>query len=276
MPAGRDFEAYHQHDALWNNFTFHNHAYLEVYFFISGSVHIMVEDRLYHIQPWDMLIFPPGAMHKNIPLGSNENYERAYFYATESFLRSVSDPDCDFCDIINYAAKNKLNHFHLTEELGRSLLQKIDGIIGVSGDPSALSRVINRCQMTILLASVCEIIQNFNADTAAAVNTRTSQILHYINHHFTEPISLDDLAAHFYISKYHLLREFKEYTGTTVHQYLISKRVVYAQLLLQHGASPMQAAQDCGFTDYAGFFRAFRRLASASPQEYAKTLGPRE
>lgn len=270
MPADRDFEVYHHRDVVWTNFTFHNHPFMEVYFFISGSVRIMVEDLLYNIQPWDMLIFPANAMHKNIPLGNNENYERAYFYVSESFLRSVSEPECNLFDLFSHAVKNRQFHFRLTEEVGRALLEKMDGIIAWADDPSATGHMINRCQMTILLASVCQAIQNSSADPSAAVTAKAAQVLHYINQHFTEPISLDTLAGHFYLSKYYLLREFKEYTGTTVHQYMIRKRIVYAQLLLQRGTSPMQAANACGFADYAGFFRAFKRLTGISPQEYAK------
>ena len=270
MPVGREYEAYHPFDALWNNFTFHSHAYMEIFFFISGSIQIIVEDRRYNIQPWDMLIFPPGIMHKNTPLGNNANYERAYFYASESFLRSISGPECNLYEMFHHAARNKLHHFHLTEEIGKDILQKIDGIIALADDASPTRQMINRCQMMILLASVCQLIQDFSADTSSVTTARTAQILHYLNQHFTEALTLDDLAAHFYISKYHLLREFKEYTGTTVHQYLMEKRIVYAQLLLQQGTSPVQAAQACGFTDYAGFFRAFKRAALISPQEYAK------
>ena len=276
MPAGRDFELYHMFHEIWNNFAFHSHPFYEIYFFISGSVQIMVEDRLYEIQPWDMLVFPPGVMHKNTPVDNNVNYERAYFYATENFLRSVSEPECDLAEIFSHAAKNKQHHFHLGEILGRTVLEKMDGIIGKADDASAIGQLINRCQMTILLASVCEIIQNFTADSSAAVSAKSAQILHYLDQRFTQPISLDTLAGQFYISKYHLLREFKEYTGTTVHQYLIGKRVVYAQLLLQHGTTPMQAATACGFADYAGFFRAFKRLTGVSPQEYARTRTMKE
>ena len=271
MPANREFEAYHLRDEEWNHFVFHSHAFWEIYFFVRGSVKIMAEDQLFDIQPWDMMIFPPGTMHKNIPVGRNCDYERAYFYVSDSFLRSVSRPEYNIADIMGKAMKNKRYHFHLTEEAGRDILRKIDEVIRNGSDLEVISQLINRCQMIIVVATVCGLIDNSTADHSAVAETKAAQILHYINLHFTESLSLDDLAGHFYISKYHLLREFKEYTGTTVHQYLIRKRIVYAQLLLQQGTGPMQAAQACGFADYAGFFRAFKRMTGSSPQEYAQS-----
>ena len=273
MPPGRDFEAYRHFNRVWNNFLFHSHPFFEFFFFINGSISIMAEEKRFQIQPWDMFIFPPGVMHRNTPVGENINYERAYFYVTENFVRSVSEPECSLADILHYAVKNKQYHFHLGEEAGKEMMRKLDGVIGMADRPGATAQLINRCQMTILLASVCEILRDSNADPSSATEAKAAQVLRYINLHFADPISLDTLAGQFYLSKYHLLREFKDYTGTTIHQYLIQKRIVYAQLLLQQGAMPMQAANACGFSDYPCFFRTFKRLTGLSPKQYAGTQG---
>lgn len=270
MPADQDFQAYHTVDEVWNNFIMHSHPYIEVYFFISGSIEIMVEDHLYQIQPWDMLIFPAGVMHKNMPVGNNLNYERAFIYATDNLLCSASRPECNLYEIFHTAAKNGQHHFRAGEEAVRNIVEKIDGVIALADDPSPSAQLINYCQMVIVLTLVSDIIRVPASNGFAAPDFKVSQILNYLNGHFTEEISLNDLANRFYTSKFHLLREFKEYTGTTIHQYLMEKRLVYAQLLLQSGTAPMEAAAACGFTDYAGFYRAFKRSTLVSPQEYQK------
>ena len=90
----------------------------------------------------------------------------------------------------------------------------------------------------------------------------------YINEHLTESLTLDELAAKFYVSKYYLLHAFKEYANLSVHQYIISKRIIHAQILLQDGVSPGEAARDSGFNDYAGFYRAFVKQTGMTPQQY--------
>ena len=50
------------------------------------------------------------------------------------------------------------------------------------------------------------------------------QVISYINAHIDKALSLEDLAAEFFISKYHLLHKFKEHTKTTVHQYILMKK----------------------------------------------------
>ncbi len=49
-------------------------------------------------------------------------------------------------------------------------------------------------------------------------------VLHYINEHYSESLTLDQLAEQFFISKYHLLRKFDAQVGTTVHRYILQKR----------------------------------------------------
>ena len=73
--------------------------------------------------------------------------------------------------------------------------------------------------------------------------------------------------------KYHMLHEFKEKTGTSIHQYLLMKRIVYAQMLMKNGASSVQAAHDSGFEDYTGFYRAFKSRTGYAPTEYIRYLG---
>ena len=53
-----------------------------------------------------------------------------------------------------------------------------------------------------------------------------------------------------------------------MHQYILYKRVIYAQHLLRQGVSPGNAAKESGFNDYAGFYRAFVRQNNLTPQAY--------
>jgi len=54
-------------------------------------------------------------------------------------------------------------------------------------------------------------------------------VLHYINEHYSEPLTLDQLSEKFFISKYHLLRKFDAQVGTTVHRYILQKRLLNAK-----------------------------------------------
>ena len=276
MPAGHEFEVYHPTDDNWHSVIFHSHPFYEFYIFLRGGVHIMVEEQLFEdVQPYDLFIFPPGYMHQNIPALTGGSYTRAYFYITESFLRGMSQPECDLSELVSLVTEHKRFHFRLGEERCLPLLRQMDELIGAQGALRPADQLINRCRMAILVAALCQAAVDLPRDGAVAANNRAAKVMRYINRHVTEPVSLDGLAEHFFISKYHLAREFKQYTGSSIHQYILEKRVVYAQLLMQRGVPPAEAAEECGFSDYTGFFRAFKTRTGHSPQEYVKVLSGR-
>ena len=84
--------------------------------------------------------------------------------------------------------------------------------------------------------------------------------------------TLDALAERFFISKYHLLRKFEAQVGTTVHRYILQKRLLNAKQLLAGGLAPSEVCTYCGFGDYANFYRAFRAEYGTTPRQYVQSL----
>ena len=69
----------------------------------------------------------------------------------------------------------------------------------------------------------------------------------------------------FYISKYYMMRLFKQETGYTLGHYISQKRLLLAKELLSSGVSVTQACFDCGFKDYSTFSRAYKQLFDETP-----------
>jgi AraC family transcriptional regulator len=91
----------------------------------------------------------------------------------------------------------------------------------------------------------------------------------FIQHHYAEPISLDDIAAAAHLSPYHLARLFKQATGHTPHQYLIQVRANSARALLTSGAgerSLADVATAVGFADQSHLTRHFKRQFGITPK----------
>ena len=102
--------------------------------------------------------------------------------------------------------------------------------------------------------------------SASAADEKIAAILQYLACHLTEPVSIDDLAAKFYISKYHMMRRFRAQTGYTIHAYLTGKRLMLAREKIASGVPMMEAACRSGFGDYSAFSRAYRKQFGQSPR----------
>ena len=95
------------------------------------------------------------------------------------------------------------------------------------------------------------------------------QIRDYLSSHHTEKISLDELSRLFFLSKYHLVREYRKHFGTTPGNDLISHRISHAKSLLRFGSQSVEEiAIQCGFHSSAYFIRMFRQAENMTPLEY--------
>lgn len=102
-----------------------------------------------------------------------------------------------------------------------------------------------------------------------------SKIQQYLNHHFEEPISLDDIARDVCYSKYHLLRMYKELTGKTIFEAVRCLRLTKAaQSLQNHDNKVVDVAMKIGFNSHDGFTRAFNRQFGITPQKYKEEVPP--
>ena len=94
-------------------------------------------------------------------------------------------------------------------------------------------------------------------------------ICSYINDHCTEALSIDALASMAGFSKYHFSRLFKQFTGISCYEYLISRRLAYAErLLLQPDLSITEVAMQSGFNSLSTFNRIFKTAKSCTPSSY--------
>lgn len=107
-----------------------------------------------------------------------------------------------------------------------------------------------------------------------SMSMKLNQVRSYIDTNFTNRLLLEDLAEQFYISKYHLSREFKKAYGITIGAYLLSCRIGLAKRLLRFSSKPIEEiAMLCGIPDTSYFTKVFRKSEQMTALEYRKKWG---
>lgn len=270
MLNNRAFEAYHVvTDGGFGMPAFHTHDHYEFYLYVAGNADITVEEKHYTPEPYALFIYPPGVMHRCTNQNEMGRYERVYSYASMDFLKEISTSDFPMLQILEKAMTKHIYGYHLGAKAASRLIEQMDEIIHHAHLTSPAEQMLNRCRMIMLLVTICQSIGE-TAEERLSASGQIHQVFAYINDHLAEPLSLDALSAHFYVSKYYLLHAFKQYANVSVHQYIINKRIASAQNLLREGKSPGEAARMCGFNDYAGFYRAFVKQTGMAPQIFSK------
>lgn len=93
--------------------------------------------------------------------------------------------------------------------------------------------------------------------------------LDYIDSHYTEELTLDNIADFSGFSKYHFTRLFKQYTDSTFYDYLIYRRIKAAEELLANPElSITEIALQSGFSSISTFNRIFKQKKGCTPSEY--------
>lgn len=98
--------------------------------------------------------------------------------------------------------------------------------------------------------------------------TTVGRIVIYIEEHLAEQLSLERMAEEARLSKFQLIRRFRDELGSTPWKYLVGKRVEKAKELLEQGVPPGQTAVETGFYDQSHMHRAFREETGQTPKAY--------
>ena len=102
-------------------------------------------------------------------------------------------------------------------------------------------------------------------ETMTDEETVITRVIEYLNLRLDREISLDELAQHFFVSKYYLCHAFRKHTGVSVFNYLNAKRIAKAQHLLEMGEPATSVAYQVGFRNYSSFYRTFCKLTGHAP-----------
>ena len=268
-----DFRLFHLRGAMEESVDWHYHTFHKIIEFLGGESGYGVEGKQYLLQPGDLVLVPQGCIHRP-EAEPNAPYERRILYLSPEFLRRAGG-SCDLAACFDRAREEfrfvvhpadgtgggqltALEHAEREDAFGRELLAQsllFQFLIG-----------LNRAMADDLLQYA----------KPAAYDQKIESILRYLSEHLTEPVSIDDLAARFFVSKYHMMRQFRAQTGYTIHGYLTGKRLMFARAMIAAGTPVLQASEESGFGDYSAFLRAYRKQFGAAPNQEKRANTPQK
>ena len=271
-----DFRLFHLKDDKGVRTEYHYHEFCKLLLVLSGSGSYTVEGLRYPLSSGDVVLLGSHCVHKS-EFEQGRPYERIILYISPELLRRTSSDDCDLESCFSGQASPVLRlqetafqRFRaLAAELERELAEKRYGSVLISnGLLLRLLVEIGRCRETkggqwaLPEAPKSPVIQ---------------MVLEYLEQNLDHPLSVDTLAEQCYTSKFHLMRLFRQETGSTIHNYITERRLFLARDLMAHGINSTDACFRSGFGSYSSFSRAFSKLFGTTPtgrpgKERADTL----
>lgn len=265
-----DFEVYRYRSTYLNEVALHHHDFYEVYLLLRGRVAYTVENRIYQVRPGDIMLISPLELHQARISTDAEPYERIVLWVARSYLESLSSAKTSLTRCFDTAVPGHSNLLRPSPQVSTDFRRRLEQLGALHSQQDYGSDLLDKCCLVELLVALNRAVAEAAAQPADCTCDRVvDQVVEYINEHYNEPLTLDDLSERFFISKYHLLRKFDRQVGTTVHRYILQKRLLIAKQLLGSGLAPSEVCQHCGFGDYANFYRAFRAEYRITPRQYA-------
>ena len=263
-------EIYHYRDAYHNDVALHHHDFYEIYFFLNGDVNYIIEGRTYSLLPGDLLLISPLELHQPLITPEKRAYERIVLWMNRQFIEQFGSDTVSLTRCFDVSNPNHTNLLRLNPQQRQRVAELLNRLLDESRNNNYARELAMTALMTEFLVEVNRISasKTNGPDPESRSAPLVAEVLDYINEHYHEPLTLDSLAAQFFVSKYHLLHEFNRHVGTSVYRYIIQRRLIIARQMLADGLSPTDVYQQCGFGDYANFYRAFKAEYHMSPKQY--------
>ena len=124
------------------------------------------------------------------------------------------------------------------------------------------------------LVTLTRTLLNYQAQSASLVRVTpraeaaVEKVRAYLDETLHSPVSLEQVADHAQMSKFHLSKLFKHVVGLSPHAYGMSLRVHEAKRALKRLEPLAHIAFDLGFSDQAHFTRTFKRYVGMTPGQY--------
>lgn len=267
-----DFEVFHYRDARFSGVPVHQHDFYEVYFFISGNVEYSVEGKIYEMKKGDILLINPLELHQPRITPDQGDYERIVLWINKDYLFSLSSNDTSLTRCFDNTNPDHTNLLRLSYSAQEQLGIMLSELIKEQNSEIYAKDLACKALLLRILVELNRLCVSYREkhETESTLSPFILSVLDYINQHYCEKLSLSSVASEFYVSKYYLSHTFNSVVGTSVHRYITLKRLIHAKQMLTSGIKPTTVAANCGFNDYAGFYRAFTGEYGITPAEYCK------
>ena len=268
-----NFRLFHLRSAGGSQVDYHYHEFCKMLLLISGSGGYSIDGQRYLLQPGDIVLLGSRSIHRP-ELDTQSPYERIIIYISPEFLQRSSLGECDLLSIFSgerghvLRLQDSRKLFRLAAALEEDLKQEDFG-----------REVLSSAGLLRLLVETGRAMQRSETSGPSPVmpkSQRIQEILAYIDAHLAEDIDAEELARVFFVSKFHMMRQFRQETGTTVHLYITQKRLMRAKAYIDAGMRATEACYRCGFRSYSSFTRACAKHFGTTPTGRADARFPAE
>ena len=238
----------------------HFHNSYEIYCLAYGNMRYIIGDKIYDLRAGDVALIPKGVIHNTAYRGEK----------TERMLINFS---YDAVQNIKLLRNFSLGVISLSEEAYAQFSLVFAKMLKESEQPDRYSESLNHGYLNEILVILARNGEAYESSELSGYGELMQSAVAYINENYASSLSLDELSAHFSLSKSFFSRKFKEITGFCLSDYITLVRIKNAERLLsESNLTVTEVAYATGFNDSSYFTGVFKRLIGTTPKKYAASF----
>lgn len=259
-----DIEAYNL-SGIVQKFPNHFHEYYVIGFIEGGKRHLWCKGKEYDTSAGDLILFNPRDNHYCAPVNGELLDYRAVNIKPEVMSRAVKE----------ITGEAYMPYFTETVVYKSDIAQSVQDLYrAVLNDAPLLEKEEN---LFFLLDQILrEYASDFESADVLRPNRQIQSLCQYMEEHFAENVTLDELLSMTDFGKSYLLRSFTRQTGVSPYRYLQTIRLDKAKRFLEEGIAPIDAAGMAGFSDQSHFTHFFKEFIGLTPKQYQRIFQDKE
>lgn len=251
---------------------FSSGKYYLILYIAKGTCHFKVDDEWKYCSTEDMVVIKPGNKTSMTFRGGRHQLEILELRVLPEYLETLSDESTNLLEAFQFVPY-EIRVLRVGSNLSMLIKNITLNLVAISFDDKEFGNHLYEKNL-VTMALILTVRACIEADQVYRSNKRRhllmDDVFRYIHMHLTEDLTLEQLEKEFYISRYHICREFKKMTGQTPHAYIVKARLDLCCKYIEQGIPIREVYEKGGFGGYNHFFRAFKKEYHMTPMEYYK------
>ncbi len=234
------------------------HENIELLCFIEGEGTVYSGENSYHVAVGDIAIINSNLLHR---IDGKMRYHCLIVDRAFCDQNGIPILSLHFRELIKNEAL--FEHFlQIAKEFGNARSENPEPYVAASVRQLVLSLLIELCRSHAM--------SNEAEKRSRSADAHVKSALSFLRLNFERSLTLDEIAESIGISKYHLSREFRQLTNTTIFESLNIIRCKEARRMLSNRLTVSEAATACGFENLSYFSKTFKKYTGKLPSAYTK------
>jgi AraC family transcriptional regulator, arabinose operon regulatory protein len=232
---------------------------------VKGKGKIFSGDNEFIVEPGDLLLFPPEAVHYYGRADeSNAWYHRWVYFRPRAY----------WADWLKWPHEvERVGHIKLADG---QLANEFDSLfLNIEETHKEIRPMSEQLAMNLLERLLIRCYEESSQADHTPMDHRILEACQILSASISAEISIDELAEQVFLSPSRLAHLFREQVGVSIVRWREDQRIIRAKLLLQTTPLPVAViGQQVGYDDQLYFSRVFKKRVGVSPSEYRKSSSP--